>query len=129
MNTLRGVSRCRKKAEKSIPPPFERGDKPQSLLFFFILPHRRAAGCNLSLRSSGVGAKRKERKMKPQNVQIITNVPLECGTVEKMLEEMPGHTVESMCRTIVNSANRFFEDESNRAEYEAWKKARQKAIA
>lgn len=67
--------------------------------------------------------------MKPQNAQIITNVPLECGMVEKMLEEMPGYTVESMCRTIVNSANRFFEDESNRAEYEAWKKARQKAIA
>lgn len=67
--------------------------------------------------------------MKPQNVQIITNVPLECGTVEKMLEEMPEYIVESMCRTIVNSANRIFEDESNRAEYEAWKKARQKAIA
>ena len=26
--------------------------------------------------------------MKPQNVQIITNVPLECGTVEKMLEDV-----------------------------------------
>ncbi|MEE0873992.1 MAG: hypothetical protein UIH27_11105 [Ruminococcus sp.] len=40
------------------------------------------------------------------------------------IDSMPAYQKEAMCRTIIGSINRLFEDEKNRADFERWKKAR-----
>lgn len=40
------------------------------------------------------------------------------------IDSMPTYQKEAMCRTIIGSINRLFEDEKNRADFERWKTAR-----
>lgn len=43
------------------------------------------------------------------------------------LDAIPQFEMDAMCRTIIGSVRRLFEDEAIRAEFEAWKQARRQS--
>lgn len=51
------------------------------------------------------------------------------NTVKIDVQKMPRIEVKLLCRTLLESAEAFYRDPANMAEFEAWKKARQEAEA
>lgn len=52
--------------------------------------------------------------------QIIIKTPI------LKVDELSDFQTDAMCRTIIGSIRRLFEDERNRTDFEQWKKARAK---
>ena len=47
------------------------------------------------------------------------------AAVSVSAEAMPQHEIDTVCRTVLGSATRFFNNPANVADYERWKKERQ----
>lgn len=59
-----------------------------------------------------------------ENVVIKRNV--EGVEIDGILDRLPQHEADSMCRTIIGGINRLFQDQKYRDDYERWKKAQKR---